>query len=220
MRIGSDAWNTLVINGSRELGVSLTHQQADMMAVHAKELLNWNKTSNLTAITDPYAVAVKHFVDSIAPVPYVKKGSRTLDIGAGGGFPGIVMKIVEPSLEITLVDAVRKKVSFLQYIIRKLKLEKISALHDRAQNLGKQPGFKGEFDVVICRAFSSIESFAQLALPFLKYDGAAVALKGKPEDPAIESLMGKDWRVSRSTYRLPGIEANRCIYTLRKTANL
>lgn len=216
MKIGSTEWKALIINGSRKIGVGLTPEQADMMAVHGTEMLNWNRTTNLTAIKKPFDVAVKHFVDSVAPIPLMKTEDRVLDIGSGGGFPGLVLKIAEPSLHMTLVDASRKKVSFLKYMIRRLKLENTTAVHERADVLGKHPDYRAGFDRVTCRAFSSIEAFIDMARPFLKIDGEAIAMKGRDEDALIEPDMHQKWQISKIQYQLPEMAADRCIYIFKR----
>jgi 16S rRNA (guanine527-N7)-methyltransferase len=131
MKIGSDEWSQVIVDGARAFGLDLDSRHTDRFAAHAAELLHWNKTINLTTITDPYEVAVKHFVDSLAPAELISPGANLLDIGSGGGFPGLPLKVVIPSLSITLVDASRKKVNFLKHVIRTLKLKGIEALHIR-----------------------------------------------------------------------------------------
>ena len=178
MEIDSEAWQWTVIAGAAELGVEVSPEQAQAMSVHAGELLQWNRISNLTAITDSVEVAIKHHVDSLALVNMIPEGARVLDAGAGGGFPGLPIKIIRPDLSITLVDSVRKKTSFLNYTIGKLNLRDIHAVHGRLEDLSEQSTYRGNFDVVICRAFSALEDFASLTLPFLSSGGSLLAMKG------------------------------------------
>ncbi len=115
MEIGSNTWKRLVEEGVKEFGINISGKETDMFAIHAGEMLHWNRRINLTAITDPEEVALKHFIDAIAPVSMISPGSSILDIGSGGGFPGLPVKIVMPSVSVTLVDGSRKKVSFLNH---------------------------------------------------------------------------------------------------------
>lgn len=178
MDVDSESWQRTVIAGAGELGVEVSPEQARAMSIHARELLQWNRVSNLTAITDTVDVAIKHHVDCLAVVNMIPESARVLDAGTGGGFPGLPIKIVRPDLSIVLVDSVRKKTSFLNYTIGKLNLHNIQAVHGRLEDLGDQSPYRGNFDVVICRALSALEDFAALSLPFLSASGSLMAMKG------------------------------------------
>lgn len=197
MKIGSDRWKRFIQNGAEELDISLAEEQIDRFAVHAVELLKWNQKINLTAIAEPLEIAVKHFLDSIAPARYIPPKGTMLDIGSGGGFPGIPLKILFPSLTVTLIDATRKKVNFLKHLIRTLKLERIQAVHARAEDLadidskilfGREKNFENKFDLVISRALTSLDGFALMALPLLNSNGIVLALKGKVTEAEVESM--------------------------------
>ncbi len=190
VEIDSDGWRRILVEGALSLGVSLSADQAGAMGRHAREMLQWNRVSNLTAITDPLAVALKHYVDALAAVPGIAAGARILDAGAGGGFPGIPIKIAREDLSVTLVDSVRKKVSFLKYAIAALRLDGTSAVHGRLETLSGMPAFGGQFDLVVCRAFASLPAFVALASPFLAAGGRLLAMKGPQaeHDHEIESL--------------------------------
>ena len=225
MRIDSDRWRRTVIQGARQLDVVVDPEQAKFMGVHARELLVWNRTTNLTAITEPLDVAVKHYVDSVAATAWIEDSARVLDAGSGGGFPGIPLHILRPDLTLTLVDSVRKKVSFLKHAIRTLGLQHIEAVHARLEALGRQPAYRGRFDAVICRAFSSLEAFAAQTDAFLAPGGCLIALKGPqadlPEEERAED--GKDTVIrlgSRSyfirvyRYQLPILDSQRRLVRL------
>ena len=140
-------------------------------------LTKWNKAYNLTAIVDAEEIAVKHFEDSLSPLPFLPKPCRLLDVGCGAGFPGIPLKIERPDLEVVLLDSRLKKIQFCETVIRELKLENIRAVQGRAED----PKIKkdlGEFDVVISRATTSIEKFLALAENYLKTGGVVIAMKG------------------------------------------
>lgn len=178
MDIDSDAWRQFLIDGAAHLGIRVSPDQAAAMGCHAREMLQWNRVSNLTTIVDPAAVAIKHDVDCLVLANFLEKDKTVVDAGSGAGFPGIPLKILRPDLCVTMVDSVRKKVSFLNYIIGMLNLSDIRAVHGRLEALGKMADYRMRFDHVVCRAFSSLETFAELGLSFLKPGGTLLALKG------------------------------------------
>ncbi len=179
MRIGSSEWNNLVQMGSNSLGVSIDQTQVDQIRIHALELIRWNRKVNLTAITDPVEVAVKHYIDSAVPARFIKPGLSIIDIGSGGGFPGVVLKILIPSSRVTLVESSRKKVNFLKHAIRTIGLENIEALHVRAEELSDDRKYLNKFDVATCRAFTQLDKFVKIAQPFISGSGIIIALKGR-----------------------------------------
>jgi 16S rRNA (guanine527-N7)-methyltransferase len=182
----------LLKKGAGELGIELTAAQLNALGLFAEELKRWNRKINLTAITDDEGIAVKHLVDSLSLLKVVRGAGRMLDIGSGGGFPGIPVKLVQPELDIVSVDAVVKKISFQKQAVRLLGLVGFNALHVRAETLAAD--YAATFDWVVSRAFSDIPSFVEMALPVLKDDGRIVAMKGKnaaEEIAAAESELAK-----------------------------
>lgn len=230
MQIGSKKWQNLIYEGAKNLDIQIDKRKIEKFAIHALELMKWNQKTNLTAITDPFEVAVKHFLDSIVPVKIIPSNASLLDIGSGGGFPGIPLKISLPSLSVTLIDASRKKVSFLKHIIRILELKNIDALHIRAEEFANKPGIAKTFDVIISRALSSMTSFALTAIPFLKKEGVIIAMKGNVSGDDIQLLrssvnqrhailMGKDteaFEISLKRYSLPYLKSDRSMVSLKK----
>lgn len=230
MKIGSKKWQTLIYEGAKDLDIHIDNQRIDKFAIHALELMKWNQKTNLTAITDPFEVAVKHFLDSIVPVKIIPSNASLLDIGSGGGFPGIPLKISLPSLSVTLIDASRKKVSFLKHIIRILELKNIDALHIRAEEFANKPGIAKNFDVIISRALSSMTSFALTALPFLKKEGVIIAMRGNVSGDDIQLLRSsvnkehailtdgdtEAFEISVERYSLPYLNSDRSMVSLKK----
>lgn len=141
-------------------------------------LLKWNKAYNLTAVTDRREIQIKHFEDSLAPLPFLPTPCRLLDLGSGAGFPGIPLKIGRPDLEVVLLDSNRKKVAFCEAVIRELKLPSMKAVKGRAED-PKIVRDLGEFDVVITRATLSLDEFLVIGGPFARKDGKMIAMKGK-----------------------------------------
>lgn len=217
-----------IARGLTELGIPYTGVMLDQMVTHAVELLDWNKRTNLTSITEPHDVAVKHMVDSAAAWSEIPDGAHVLDLGAGGGFPGIPLKILKPSLSMTLVDASRKKVSFLKHMIRTLSLNLIDAINERGETLALADDFKGAYDVVISRAFSGLDTFIPMALPFLKQGGVLIAMKGRDyehEEALFSKVSALRWdgmelqaahmMLTRKDYKLPFNESIRSLLLIR-----
>jgi len=221
MKIGSIEWHNSIVNGARNFDVWLNRQHTSQFAIHARELLLWNRKMNLTRITNPEDVAVKHFIDSIAPAAMINSGSRVLDIGSGGGFPGIPLKILNPTISVTLIDASRKKVSFLKHIIRKLKLKNICALHVRAEDLVRKSAFAHKFDIVISRALADLDTLINMALPLLASGGTMMALRGKYHQNEIDDLfhtVKKDGLVlDIKRYMLPYLKSERTLIMIGDT---
>ncbi|MBN1932011.1 MAG: 16S rRNA (guanine(527)-N(7))-methyltransferase RsmG [Desulfobacterales bacterium] len=210
------------------MNIDIEKEKVDQLAIYALELSRWNQKVNLTAITDPVEIAVKHFLDSIAPEPFIPPSALMLDIGSGSGFPGIPLKILLPSLSVTLIDASRKKASFLSHIIRNLKLQDIQAFHMRAEDLARKRALVKGYDVIICRALSSLKTFIVMASPLLAKDGMIVALKGNDVKKEIASLSlltdGKSCQLKIGNYKfflelkaytLPHLELERYLVILK-----
>ena len=215
MNIGSEQWKKLVEKGAGNLNIHIDRKITDQFSIHAIELIKWNRKINLTTITDPVKVAVKHFLDSIVSVRVVPEYGRLLDIGSGGGFPGIPIKILIPSLSVTLIDASRKKVSFLKHVIRNIKLVQIDARQIRVEELVKEKTGDNCFDVIICRAFSRLDKIILQALPLLAKDGMIIAMKGKLSESELESASKYNLSLAVEKYKLPFLELERSLAIIK-----
>ena len=170
---------SILKEGARELGVFLNHEMMQMFLVYLKELKEWNQKVNLTSLKKDAAIIRNHFLDSLSLVPHLPFKASLLDLGSGAGFPGIPVKIAKPSLNVTLLEATRKKVNFQRHIVRKLGLTSIRSLQGRAERLKTENGSHLSFDIVTSRAFSRLEKFLVLGTPFVKKGGVLIAMKGK-----------------------------------------
>jgi 16S rRNA (guanine527-N7)-methyltransferase len=184
--LDKDKLTTLLRQASREIGVSLNHPQVEMFWLYLQELLEWNSRFNLTAIGDPEDIIIKHFVDSLTPLRYLAGSGSLLDIGPGAGFPGIPLKIAAPMLNLQLVEANRKKVSFLKHIIRTLGLENVTVLHGRIEEMAHS---EKSFEIIISRAFRKLEPLLQLVSPLLKPENTLVAMLGPTTKMEQKSFM-------------------------------
>jgi 16S rRNA (guanine527-N7)-methyltransferase len=210
----TDIFKTHIFKSCLAMGFEIPEKQADQMAVYAEQLAVWNKKINLTAITDPCQMAEKHFIDSMAVVQLIPPSAGLIDMGSGGGFPGIVIKIMRPDVKILLLDSVRKKISFLKQVIRLLELESIDAVQGRAEDLGRDKAFAGQFDGVISRAFADLAKFIDLACPFIKKNGMLYAMKGKHGANEITADIKKNHKIDIHTYQLPFEQAARSVIIL------
>ena len=174
---------------------------------YAEMLTERNEKVNLTAITDPGEIRVKHFTDSLAAIDLIKTGATVLDIGSGAGFPGIPLKIARDDISVTLLDSVNKKVAFMNDVIADLGLKNIEAVHARIEDFPH----KGEFDVAVSRAVAELTTLAEYALPFVKVGGTFVAYKSeKAEAEAAAAgnavaLLGGRLREIREVNVAPGL---------------
>ncbi len=190
---------------------------------YAAELLEWNKKTNITAITGEYEIYKNHFLDSLSVLPLINPKGNLLDVGTGGGFPGLVLKIVCPELKVTVMDSVAKKVVFLDHIIDTLKLEGVESKWGRAEEFGRDPAFREQYDVVTARAVATMPVLAEFCLPFVKVGGLFIAQKGrdakeiKNAEKVIEILGGKLEEIRK--VKLPGDDENRNIAVIRKVRN-
>ncbi len=203
-------------SGSEKIAVDITQEQISLMAAHGAELIRWNKKINLTAIVDPLAMAEKHFIDAIAVLPFLGQEKKIMDMGTGGGFPSIPLKIMNPSLGFVLVDASRKKVNFLKHVIRILGLENIEAVHSRVEDLAFDDTHAKRYDAVISRAFAGLEKFVGFAFPLLKPEGKIYALKGKQAPEEITPALESQFEIRTDHYQLPFEKSDR--YMIQLTA--
>ncbi len=188
----------LLIEGAKTFGIHLDEKAVEAFNLYLQELLKWNQKINLTAIRSEKGIVLKHFLDSLSVYPYLPKYSSILDIGSGAGFPGIPLKIIQPTFEMTLIDSVRKKVDFQKHIIRTLGLKGIEAIHGRVQDKEIHQSLGGRFDVILSRAFSDLQTILTLSFPFLRKGGMVIAMKGEVESSEIQLLT----ETKGSRYRL------------------
>lgn len=180
----------LLKKGASELDIELEEGAIALFLRYLAELKAWNRKINLTSIEEDREIIIKHFLDSLIPLKYLNKADTILDVGSGGGFPGIPLKIAAPSLKITLMDTVQKKVHFMRHIIRTLGLTGIEALACRVEDPSIINRYKGSFDCVTSRAFTELKNFLPLALPYLRTGGVILAMKGPGVTEELKGIQG------------------------------
>lgn len=204
--------------GADALGIGLSPGQTDLLTAHAQALQLWNAKMNLTAITDIRLVAYKHFVDALAAAQFLDRPSRVMDIGSGAGFPAVPMKVLCPDMDVTMVDAVRKKVSFLNHVVRTLKLDNIRAVHARVEGLARDDMHCRIYDAVTARGFADLGKLADLAGPILAPGGRIYALKGDHASDEITPEIETQFHIRHEYYTLPFVDAQRVVVILQTRA--
>ncbi|WP_153461467.1 16S rRNA (guanine(527)-N(7))-methyltransferase RsmG [Sediminibacillus terrae] len=204
-------------------GITLNDRQIDQFDTYFKTLVEWNEKMNLTAITDREEVYAKHFFDSISAAFYhdFTGPLHVCDVGAGAGFPSLPLKICFPELKVTIVDSLKKRITFLNHLANQLGLSDVAFYHDRAETFGKNDKFRGQYDVVTARAVARMSVLAELCLPLCKTGGTFLAMKGpqlteemSDAGTAITVLGGEP--VDTHTFALPGDNGERNIAIIQK----
>lgn len=177
-----------LIEGVEDLNITLTSDEQDKFIKYKELLVEWNEKINITAITDEKEIDIKHFLDSITPmVTNLFQGEKkVIDIGTGGGFPGLPLKILNPKLKVTLLDSLNKRITFLNEVIKSLELNEIEAIHGRAEELARKAEYREKYDVCVSRAVASLNTLSEYCLPFVKKDGYFISMKGPEVEEELE----------------------------------
>ena len=205
------------------IGLTLSDEALRRFEIYKDELLETNRFLNLTAITDPEEVAVKHMVDSLSchDESVFKKGCKVIDVGTGAGFPGLPLKLLREDIELTLLDSLNKRLNFLQTVVEKNALSKVLLVHSRAEDGARKKELRERFDVAVSRAVARLNVLCELCLPYVKPGGYFVALKGAQyEQEAAEAqnalkTLGAELESIRKI-SLPGLEDVRAVLYIKK----
>ena len=203
--------------GATELALSLSDVQLDQLQSYLTLIQKWNKVYNLTAVRDPQEMLTHHLLDSLTAVaPLLRHtggaSAKVLDVGSGGGLPGIVLAICRPELDISCVDTVGKKVAFIQQAATSLKLPNLHGVHARVESLS------GPFDVICCRAFAALPDFVNWSRGALAPNGVWMAMKGKHPQEEIDALPQGVQVFHVEPLHVPGLEVERCMVWIRPAA--
>jgi len=217
-----------LIEGAKALNLRLTNRQLAAFQLYYEELVAWNERFNLTAITEFEQVQIRHFLDSLSCLlaeetrkALNRLDARAIDVGSGAGFPGLPLKLVCPGLRLTLLEATGKKVTFLEHVVERLGLQRVTAVHARAEELAHDPAHREGYDLALARAVADLPVVAEYTLPFCKVGGWLVAQKGEAgaaeawsAEAAIKLLGGELRRVLH--VELPGLPEDRSLVVVEK----
>ena len=211
----------LFLELANKININLTENQIEKFYKYMKLLLEWNEKINLTAITDENEIVLKHFVDSLTVLKYIKEDDKIIDVGTGAGFPGIPMAIMMPNTKITLLDSLNKRINFLNEVIKELNLKNVETIHSRSEDCGKDILYREKYDISIARAVANLSTLSEYLLPFVKIDGKMICMKGSEVEEelnnskyAIKELGGE---ISlQDEFCLPDTDIKRNIIVIKK----
>lgn len=209
--------------GIEKLNIKLNDDQINSFILYKELLKEWNEKINLTSITEDIEIDIKHFLDSLTPaVTNMFDGKKKIiDVGTGGGFPGLPLKIYNKELDVTLLDSLNKRIIFLNEVIKSLELKRIDAIHGRAEELGRKEEYREQYDISISRAVASLDTLAEYCMPFVKKGGYFISMKGPDVDEeiiqsekGIKILGGKV--VDKKIFTLPESDINHSLIIIEK----
>ena len=204
-----------------KMSISLNKEQYDQFYAYMLLLIEWNEKINLTAITEPQEIILKHFVDSLTIAKYIEEGKTIIDMGTGAGFPGIPLKIYRNDVKVVLADSLNKRIKFLNEVIEKLQLKNIETIHCRAEELGKNKEYREKFDYATSRAVANLSTLSEYLLPFVKLNGSGIFMKTMEIDEELENakkaikiLGGRIEKVDK--FEIPESDLGRSIIIVKK----
>lgn len=212
--------------GIKDFGIDVNDQMISDLKTYRELLVDWNQKMNLTGIEEEKEVFIKHFLDSISAVSkgYIKDGISLIDVGTGAGFPGLPLKICLKNIKLTLLDSLNKRINFLQEVSNSVKLEDIEFIHGRAEDFGKNPEYREQYDVATARAVAGLPILMEFCVPFVKLGGYFVCLKGPnanlelEESKAAMDILGLEF-VEKIDIELPNEELKHNILVFKKVRN-
>ena len=179
---------TILIDTLSQFSITLDNTAVDRLCVYHDLLIEWNEKMNLTALTEPHDVALKHFADSLMLFRYcdIENGASVIDVGTGAGFPGMVLKIARPDIRLTLLDSLNKRLIFLETVCNELGLDDVELIHSRAED-GSRTELRDRYDIAVSRAVASLNTLCEYDMPYVKVGGRFIAMKGKGSEEELQA---------------------------------
>ncbi len=211
-------------HGTKEMGIEISHNQAEQFIKYKDILLEWNRKMDLTTITEEKEIIIKHFLDSLSCIQtkYLKNEGKMIDVGTGAGFPGIPLKIILPDIKLTLLDSLKKRIGFLEEVCSELGLDGTEFIHGRAEDFGQNKNYREKYKYVVSRAVAALNVLTEYCLPFAQVGGHFICQKGpklieeiKDAQKAIKILGGEI--VEQIKIELPFSDRNHHILVIGKT---
>lgn len=214
-------FNEIMLKELKELNIVLSEIQLNQFYKYMNILIEWNKVMNLTSIVEPNEIIIKHFVDSLTILKYIKKKDKIIDVGTGAGFPGIPIKIAFPETNVTLLDSLNKRIKFLDEVIKELKLKNIQTVHGRVEDYGKDEKNREKYDISLARAVAPLNILLEYLIPLAKVNGACLCMKGANVEEEIKSSINAinilDGRlVDTEEFCIPNTDMKRKIIYIKK----
>lgn len=214
-------FNRIMKSYTKELNIELSEIQLNQFYRYMNILIEWNKVMNLTGITDPEEIIIKHFIDSLTVLGKVDKKDSIIDVGTGAGFPGIPIKIAFPETKVVLLDSLNKRIKFLNEVIEQLQLKDIYTIHGRAEDYGKDKKHREKYDIAIARAVAPLNILLEYLMPFVKVNGKVLCMKASNSEEEIKNsknaikVLGGEL-VDTEEFCIPNTEIKRKIIQINK----
>lgn len=207
-----------------KINITFSVEQLDKLYRYMELLIEWNEKINLTAITEPREIILKHFIDSLTILKDIKNGKKIVDVGTGAGFPGIPLSIMNENIQMFLVDSLNKRLIFLKNVINELNLKNIIIIHSRAEDFGRNKEYRENFDIAVSRAVANLSTLSEYLIPLIKINGKCLCMKASDTKEeinkakkAINVLGGTIKNVEE--FNLPDSDIGRTIITINKERN-
>ncbi|MFR3182784.1 MAG: 16S rRNA (guanine(527)-N(7))-methyltransferase RsmG [Clostridia bacterium] len=219
-----EEFSKLISSYGKEISIEFSNIQIERFYKYMNLLIEWNEKINLTAITEPKEIIIKHFIDSLTVLKDIKGKNTLVDVGTGAGFPGIPLKIMDEEIKITLLDSLNKRINFLNEVINQLDLKNIETIHSRVEDAGKNKKYRERFDIATARAVANLATLSEYMLPLVKVGGKSICMKGSEVSEELQnskkaiSILGGEIE-NIDNFQLPKSDMMRNIVIIKKVKN-
>lgn len=216
-----EEFSKLISSYGKEISIEFSNIQIERFYKYMNLLIEWNEKINLTAITEPKEIIIKHFIDSLTVLKDIKGKNTLVDVGTGAGFPGIPLKIMDEEIKITLLDSLNKRINFLNEVINQLDLKNIETIHSRVEDAGKNKKYRERFDIATARAVANLATLSEYMLPLVKVGGKSICMKGSEVSEELQnskkaiSILGGEIE-NIDNFQLPKSDMMRNIVIIKK----